>query len=67
MWIATPDVFAMSCGVLVSISDRVLRAMADLMRDSGAGPAEPGSDTRFVETLYRFAIALAVTDSVEYR
>jgi hypothetical protein len=64
--IATPDAFAITCGVLVSIGDRMLREIANIMTKSGAGSAELADDSRFVETLYQLVIALAATDSVQY-
>lgn len=67
MRIATPDVFAITCGVLVPLDEETLRELAYVMNEAEAEPADLADDPRFAESIYQLAVQLSLTDHVGYR
>jgi hypothetical protein len=69
MRLATPDVFAISCGVAVPIDKDTLAEILDVLTDGGAidDLAPLADEPLFAQTVYQLALELGLTASVSYR
>ncbi len=69
MRLATPDAFAISCGVAVPIDEDTLEEIFDIFTDGGEldDLAPLADEPLFAQTVYQTALDLGLTDSVSYR
>lgn len=69
MRLATPDAFAISCGVAVPIAEDTLNEIFDFLTDGGdvEDLASLADEPLFVQSVYQLALELGLTASVSYR